>query len=253
MVFYQISWTERKSKRNDGVRRINPKTGNQFLLGDIEIRDGKEMYFKRYETNQVYATGARKGYYYETFWPKEIWDNLKSDVKKKQEMINNGFSPTKAINPKTKEEYKHGDWRINPKTKEKEWFIRYSSGFAIKDGIRYVAWASFDRYLRDRINGINKGCKKRALVKGLKYNLSIDYLTSIFPKDNICPVLGTKMEFNVGSIQTSPSVDRIDPKKGYVKGNVAWVSYRANSIKQDATIEELEKVLKFYKKKGTSV
>jgi hypothetical protein len=40
----------------------------------------------------------------------------------------------------------------------------------------------------------------------------------------------------------SPSLDRIDPKKGYVKGNVAVISYKANRIKQDATPEELEAV-----------
>tara|TARA_B100001057_G_scaffold493510_1_gene588063 strand:- start:110 stop:1015 length:906 start_codon:yes stop_codon:yes gene_type:complete len=251
--FYQMSWVYPKKRRFDGIDRLNPKTNKPFLLGDVEIQNGKKMYFKKYERNEVYKVGHRKGCFYETWWNQKEWDKKKSDVKKKQEMINEGFVPTKAINPQTKKEYKHGDWRINPKTKEKEWFIRYLSGFSLKDGIRYVAWASYDKYLRDRINGINKGCKKRALKKGLDYNLDIDYLESIFPKDNICPVLGIKMEFHVGSVQTSPSVDRIDSKKGYVKGNVAWVSYRANSIKQDATIEELEKVFKFYKKKGTSI
>lgn len=246
--FYQISWTKKLKKRDDGVHRINPKTGKKFLLGDIEIRDGKEMYFKGYETNQVYSSGDRKGCYYETFWTKEIWDNKKSDVKKKQEMINEGFVPKKPLNPKTNELYKRGDTRINPKTKEKEWFMRYATGWAIESGERYISWKSKEKYIHDRIRGINKGCRARAKGKNLKYNLDIEYLESIFPKNMICPVFGTQMEFHTGEIHTSPSVDRINPEKGYTKGNVVWVSYRANSIKQDATPDEILKVGNFYKK-----
>lgn len=44
----------------------------------------------------------------------------------------------------------------------------------------------------------------------------------------------------------SPSIDRIDPKRGYVRGNVVVVSMRANSIKREATIDELRKMVAFY-------
>ena len=39
-------------------------------------------------------------------------------------------------------------------------------------------------------------------------------------------------------------IDRIDSSKGYVKGNVRVISKRANTLKNNATIEELELVLK---------
>ena len=42
--------------------------------------------------------------------------------------------------------------------------------------------------------------------------------------------------------------DRIDPKKGYVKGNIIVVSMRANRIKTDATVDEIRKVADFYEK-----
>ena len=32
-------------------------------------------------------------------------------------------------------------------------------------------------------------------------------------------------------------------KKGYIKGNVAWISGRANRIKYDASIEELRQIV----------
>lgn len=36
------------------------------------------------------------------------------------------------------------------------------------------------------------------------------------------------------------SLDRVDPAKGYVKGNVWIVGYRANLVKNDGTAEEHE-------------
>ena len=37
----------------------------------------------------------------------------------------------------------------------------------------------------------------------------------------------------------SPSVDRIDPTKGYVRGNVRVISYLANRMKSNATVDQL--------------
>ena len=54
------------------------------------------------------------------------------------------------------------------------------------------------------------------------------------------------MSFSNENRNNFPSVDRIIPKKGYVQGNLIWVSYRANRIKTDATIKELNQLSKFY-------
>lgn len=55
----------------------------------------------------------------------------------------------------------------------------------------------------------------------------------------ICPVLGIELDwFAEKKQENSPSFDRIDPKKGYVPGNVQIISARANRIKNDGLAEE---------------
>ena len=58
-----------------------------------------------------------------------------------------------------------------------------------------------------------------------------------------CPLLGIPLVVGAGRGKngpSSPSLDRIEPSKGYVKGNVWVISDRANSIKRDALYEEFE-------------
>ena len=52
-----------------------------------------------------------------------------------------------------------------------------------------------------------------------------------------CPYLGIALD---GSDKTHlPSLDRIDNSKGYVKGNVQVISFKANAMKNSASIKEL--------------
>ena len=60
-----------------------------------------------------------------------------------------------------------------------------------------------------------------------------------------CPVLGFKLTSD--NRETNPSLDRIRPELGYVKGNIQVISMRANRLKQDASIEELEKLIMYMK------
>lgn len=82
--------------------------------------------------------------------------------------------------------------------------------------------------------------KRRANALGLQFD--IDVTDVVIPEN--CPVFGT--EFVLGDRERSPSLDRIKPDSGYIKGNVIVVSLRANRLKSDATLEELRKLVAFY-------
>lgn len=82
--------------------------------------------------------------------------------------------------------------------------------------------------------------KKRAAAKGLPFDIDVEYLNQIFPRDKKCPVFGVVMEPGVrGNFDLSPSLDKIIPEKGYVKGNLWYISMRANRIKSDHSISDL--------------
>lgn len=57
-----------------------------------------------------------------------------------------------------------------------------------------------------------------------------------------CPILGTEFKPGNGPHRLRPSVDRIRLDRGYVRGNIAIISVRANSIKNDATSAEIRAI-----------
>lgn len=92
-----------------------------------------------------------------------------------------------------------------------------------------------------KISALLANCKKRARNLNLEFDLTYEFLCEIIPKK--CPCFGIDLEFGKASgMDNSPSVDRIDPKKGYTKENVWIISYRANRIKSDASLCELEQI-----------
>lgn len=84
--------------------------------------------------------------------------------------------------------------------------------------------------------------KGRAKRKGIDFNLDINDI--IIQKE--CPILkvpyirGTK-----GNYSYSPSLDRIDNSKGYIKGNIQIISSLANTMKNSASTDELIQFAKY--------
>jgi hypothetical protein len=61
-----------------------------------------------------------------------------------------------------------------------------------------------------------------------------------------CPVFNRKFIKKGGKHNPfSMSIDRIDPRKGYTRGNVQLLSYLANAMKQNATSSQLKQFAKW--------
>jgi hypothetical protein len=88
----------------------------------------------------------------------------------------------------------------------------------------------------------------RARRRGMDATVQLEDIS--FPEK--CPVLGILLDYTtpVGHRKQkdhSPSLDRLDNSKGYVPGNVVVISLRANLLKKDATLFELEKLVNYMK------
>lgn len=99
----------------------------------------------------------------------------------------------------------------------------------------------------DRALWLFKQTRRRAVAEGIPFDLEPTDIT--IPV--LCPVLGIPLT-GWAPAGTRPgstaSIDKIIPTKGYVKGNVCVISMRANAIKYNATLEELEAVAAYVRR-----
>jgi hypothetical protein len=83
----------------------------------------------------------------------------------------------------------------------------------------------------------------------LPSNIDSTYIKNIWPSDNKCPALGIEFKKGRGKpIDSSPSLDRILPELGYIKGNVQIISMLANQIMSNATPDQVIQVGEYFKK-----
>lgn len=86
-----------------------------------------------------------------------------------------------------------------------------------------------------RLQRLRRKCEKL----NLPFDLDLEYFESL--KVERCPVLGLQIDYEATGRPGANcfSLDRIVPEKGYVKGNVQIISYKANLMKQNASVDEL--------------
>lgn len=86
--------------------------------------------------------------------------------------------------------------------------------------------------------------KYRAKQKGIPFDLAIED----FSVPEFCPALGIRLTVRGAKMSdASPTLDRLRPGRGYIRGNVVVLSLKANRIKNDATVNELFAVASWLK------
>jgi hypothetical protein len=74
------------------------------------------------------------------------------------------------------------------------------------------------------------------------FDITFEYLESI--ATDMCPVFGIVFEWGSSKLgkgytkENCPTLDRIQPNLGYVKGNIAFLSHKANRIKDNGTMQD---------------
>ena len=101
---------------------------------------------------------------------------------------------------------------------------------------------------KDPVKYILINIKSRCKLNNTEFNITKDDLVYI----DTCPVLGIKLDYLTTAESrglpkdNAASIDRIDNSKGYIPGNVRIVSWRANKIKNDIKISEMQAIIKDY-------
>lgn len=92
--------------------------------------------------------------------------------------------------------------------------------------------------------------KYRAKQKQLEFNIELEDI--IIPE--FCPVFNVLLKTGERKLEdNTPTLDRINSSLGYVKGNVAVISNRANLIKNYGTADEHEKIANWIRSKQTQL
>lgn len=145
-----------------------------------------------------------------------------------------------AANPERVRAAKARYTERNQERLKQESRLRYARAVPISREKARLYAASFRRTLegnpRKWLKQLLNSVKHRALRLGVPFELSVADVET--PEH--CPVLGVKLTYGApGHGPHNPSLDRIIPGGGYVKGNVRIISHIANSCRQncvDATV-----------------
>lgn len=106
------------------------------------------------------------------------------------------------------------------------------------------SWTKYAKAHPERV--LLRSACKRAKQRGTPFSIT----EADIHIPDVCPILSIPVDRGTGRIPAhgSPSLDCLIPERGYVPGNVAVISHRANTIKNNATLEELKKVCSWYEK-----
>lgn len=134
--------------------------------------------------------------------------------------------------------YKHGD--VHEETG------RIFRAYAWQNGGWYESCYDTNSAFEAHIKMMYKNALFRAKLEQCPFDIDVPFLKSI--ATNTCPVFGIVLSWGMlgqgykKNIDSAPSLDKIKPEYGYVKGNVRIISLLANRIKQDVGYEELYKL-----------
>jgi len=144
------------------------------------------------------------------------------------------------LNHKTGKPFERGELRHDGKK-----FGGYSKIINKKNGYFREFWINAED---SNMSILLKDCRRTAKEKNLPFDINLEYLRSI--KVDKCPIFDTVFEWDrMGegyNTDQVPSLDKFYPELGYVKGNVAFISLKANRIKNDATEKEMYKVADWF-------
>lgn len=263
------------------MKRVNPETNKPFKRGDTNNLDN--LVFNKYDLREHRKT--KDGFFYEQWVKQERLEESKqinrnwfannpdysSDWAKENRDKKTQYSMNwakrnpekhrernKKVHQRKRERLKiEGEFRLHKNGKKfvrgfkegDKYFWAYRTGYLQECGKLYAEnWYTYEDFIyrkcKSKISDINSKTKINDYGKP---TITAEYIYSLYPFDNpVCPIYGTPFETMRGN--SYAELDRINNEKGYVMGNVHWISHKANMIKINYTLDELITLTDFLKK-----
>lgn len=127
----------------------------------------------------------------------------------------------------------------------KEQIHKYSSEYNMRPEVieRKATWYQekmSKMTIEERLKLMAKRAKDRAKLKNVEFNITWEDIEYV----DICPILEIPLNWGETSNEggrniDTPSLDRINPSLGYIKGNVKIISTLANMMKSSANREQI--------------
>ncbi len=85
-------------------------------------------------------------------------------------------------------------------------------------------------------------------------NITIDFLEELLIKTEKCPCCKKNIDLlnKKQRINTSPSIDKLIPDKGYTVNNISLICWRCNNLKRDSSPSELRMIADWIEKRMKS-
>lgn len=137
----------------------------------------------------------------------------------------------RAYIERLKAEGKYEDFKRGKAEYEKRRRTKDTEYHKLKDSEKHARW---------RREHWDKAMLRNARSRAIKKGLPFDLVAKDIVVPDVCPVLGISIDKSLSHMKDhSPSLDRIKPELGYVKGNIRVISQRANRLKCDGTAAEM--------------
>lgn len=121
-----------------------------------------------------------------------------------------------------------------------------------KSCARSIEWKRKHTKPEWRLKHLVSAARNRSKVKNVPFDIDNDYIYELYlENDGLCALTGQELDFTSwgqkGQVNPrAPSIDRIIPSLGYVRGNVRIITYHMNIALSEFGIEEFEVLLKSY-------
>lgn len=127
---------------------------------------------------------------------------------------------------------------------------RLREKYAANEWVRDRAKTYAGKYRRECFGReITNQARRRANRDGREFSLGKEYVQGMWDASHTCIYCGVEMVVGTGRwTNESASLDRVDPNDGYTEQNTVIACWRCNNLKRDATPDELETLVKNFRR-----